>query len=591
MAARQSSDPSAAAGGVLLTLAASQFLMALDSSVMNVSMTQVAHDVGTSITGIQTAITLYALVMAAFMVIGGKLGGIIGRRRAFEIGCVVYGVGSLVTGLSTSLPVLILGWSVLEGLGAVLILPAVVALIAVNFAPAQRPSAYGLMAAVGAVAIAVGPLLGGAATTYLSWRWVFFGEVLIVAVILVLSRKIKDTAARSTAPLDVLGAALCATGLGVTVFGVLRSSDWGWLSARPGGPSLLGTSLTFWFIVGGLVTLWCFLLWEKHLAAVGREPLIRISMLQNTVLRSGLTLFGFQFLVQAGVFFVVPLFLSVVLELPALETGLRVLPLSLSLLAAALGIPRLWPHVSPRRAVRVGIALMLVGILLLRSGIDLDAVPAVVAVPMVFMGLGIGALASQLGAVMVSSVDEELSGDVGGLQNTATNLGSSVGTALAGSILIAALSSSFLAGITQNPDVPESVKQAAHVELSTGASFVSDAQLSTALADAGVSPTLQATIVEQNRASRIDGLHVALGVLSLVAVLALFFTGGIPTRQPQDQQPAKGPSDGSGPGGSPPDEPSDESRTEGAGTDEEPAGSEPAGSQSPTARAASNPSP
>ncbi|MCG2801445.1 MAG: MFS transporter, partial [Cellulomonas sp.] len=159
MATAQTSVPAAAAGGVLLTLAASQFLMTLDSSVMNVSMAEVAADVGTSITGIQTAITMYALVMASFMIVGGKIGGIVGRRRAFAAGCVVYGVGAMVTGLSTSLPMLILGWSVLEGLGAVLILPAVVALIAVNFTPAKRPSAYGLMAAVGAVAVAVGPLL------------------------------------------------------------------------------------------------------------------------------------------------------------------------------------------------------------------------------------------------------------------------------------------------------------------------------------------------------------------------------------------------------------------------------------------------
>jgi MFS family permease len=522
----------AGAGLILPMLAASQFLMALDSSVMNVSMATIAADVGTSITGIQTAITLYTLVMASLMVTGGKVGGIIGRRRAFVLGCVIYGVGSLITGMATSLPVLLLGWSLLEGLGAVLIMPAVVALIAVNFTADRRPRAYGLVATAGAIAIAVGPLLGGAATTYLSWRWVFLSEVLIVLVILALSRRIHDLPPLGSARLDVVGAVLSATGLGIAVFGVLRSSEWGWFGGRPGAPTFLGTSRTFWFITGGLLILWCFLLWENRMIATGREPLIRPSMLDNTVLRAGLTLFGFQFLVQAGVFFVVPLFLSVVLELPALDTGLRLLPLSLSLLLGALGVPRLWPDVSPRRAVRVGILLMLAGVLVLRSGIDLDASAAVVALPMVCMGLGVGTLASQLGALTVSSVSDELSGDIGGLQNTATNLGASLGTALAGSILIAALTSSFLTGIQQNPDVPESVKSQAHVRLASGAPFLSETQLTGALVKAGVNSPLAQAIVDQNRASRVDGLRAALGVLALLAALSLFFTGGAPQRQP-----------------------------------------------------------
>ena len=169
-----------AAGAVLVTLAAAQFLMALDGSVMNVSIATVAKDVGTTVTGIQTAITLYMLVMAMFMITGGKVGAIIGRRRAFAIGCVIYGAGSLTTALAPTLGVLILGWSLLEGIGAALILPAVVALVASNFAPAQRPRAYGLVAAAGAIAIAVGPILGGLVTTYASWRWVFAAEVLVV---------------------------------------------------------------------------------------------------------------------------------------------------------------------------------------------------------------------------------------------------------------------------------------------------------------------------------------------------------------------------------------------------------------------------
>jgi MFS family permease len=173
-----------AAGVVLLTLASAQFLMTLDSSVMNVSIATVAKDVGTTVTGIQTAITFYTLVMASLMITGGKVGQILGRKRAFAIGCVIYGCGSLTTALAPNLAVLIVGWSVLEGIGAALIMPAIVALVASNFARDQRPRAYGLVASAGAIAVAAGPLIGGLFTTYASWRCVFAGEVLVVLIIL-----------------------------------------------------------------------------------------------------------------------------------------------------------------------------------------------------------------------------------------------------------------------------------------------------------------------------------------------------------------------------------------------------------------------
>ncbi len=191
----KTSTPDIAAGSrlVLLVLAAGQFLMTLDSSVMNVSIATVASDLGTTVTGIQTAITLYTLVMASLMITGGKIGAIIGRRRAFAIGLIIYSIGSFITAIAPTLPVLILGWSILEGIGAALIMPAIVALVAVNFAPARRSSAYGMIAAAGAIAVAAGPLIGGAFTTFASWRWVFIGEVVICMVILALLRKINDT--------------------------------------------------------------------------------------------------------------------------------------------------------------------------------------------------------------------------------------------------------------------------------------------------------------------------------------------------------------------------------------------------------------
>src|ERR1700751_4294694 len=207
---------------VFVNLGAAQFLMTLDTAVMNVSIATVAKDVGTTVTGIQTAITLYTLVMAALMITGGKIGQIVGRKRAFSIGCVIYGCGSLMTSISQSLAVLLIGWSCLEGIGAALILPAIVALVASNFGREERPRAYGLVASASAIAIAVGPIVGGLFTTYLSWRYVFAGEVLLVIVILFLARGVAAGPRESGVALDLVGTILSALGLGLIVFGVLR---------------------------------------------------------------------------------------------------------------------------------------------------------------------------------------------------------------------------------------------------------------------------------------------------------------------------------------------------------------------------------
>jgi EmrB/QacA subfamily drug resistance transporter len=532
--------PSTRASGatlVLLTLATGQFLMTLDSSVMNVSIATVAKDVGTTVTGIQGAITAYTLVMAALMITGAKIGALIGRKRAFAIGCVIYGCGSLTTALAPSLPVLLIGWSFLEGVGAALILPAIVALVAGNFPTERRPAAYGLVAAAGAVAVAIGPLIGGFCTTYFSWRWVFAGEVVIVLAILVLTRKIADAPAEQRTRLDVVGAVLSALGLGLLVFGVLRSSVWGWIQPKSGGPSWAGLSPTVWLILGGLFVIWLFSRWQARRYDRGEEPLVRPGLLRNRQLSGGLLMFFFQYLVQAGLFFVVPLFLSVCLGLSALATGARLLPLSITLLAAAIGIPRLLPNVSPRLVVRTGILLLLAGTVVLLAGLDPDAGAEIVFVPMLLIGLGIGALASQLGAVTVSAVPDDQSPEVGGVQNTMTNLGASLGTALAGSILIAAVASSFLTNIQQSSAIPSRVKSEAQVKLAGGVPFVSDADLEAALDEAGVNRRTSEAALDSYRDARIDGLRTSLAILAVAAILALFYAQRIPTTQPGAREP------------------------------------------------------
>jgi MFS family permease len=517
---------------VLLTLASAQFLMTLDSSVMNVSIATVAKDVGTTVTGIQTAITFYTLVMASLMITGGKFGQILGRKRAFAIGCAIYGCGSLITALAPNLAVLMLGWSVLEGAGAALIMPAIVALVASNFTQPQRPRAYGLVASAGAIAVAAGPLIGGLFTTYLSWRWVFADEVLVVLIILGLARRIADTPPEEGARLDLVGTGLSALGLGLIVYGILRSGTWGFVQPKAEAPKWLGLSPVIWLILSGGVALRVFLWWESRRLARGNAALLDPAMLRNRTLRGGLTSFFFQYFLQAGLFFAVPLFLSVALGLSAVATGVRLLPLSISLLLAAAGIPRAFPNASPRRVVRIGFLALFAGIVIMVAALDAGAGPEIVTWPMLLAGLGVGALASQLGSVTVSSVADEQSGEVGGVQNTVTNLGASIGTALAGAVLISALTTTFLGAVQHNPGIPKALASKAQVKLAGGIPFLSDKDLKSALDKADVPPKTATAILDENAKARINGLRASLSLLAVVALIAPFFTRRIPTQQP-----------------------------------------------------------
>ena len=453
----------------------------------------------------------------------------------------IYASGSLTTSLSPSLPVLMIGWSFLEGLGAVLIMPAIVALVASNFDKPDRPRAYGLIAASAAIAAALGPLIGGIFTTYASWRWVFAGEVLIVLVILLLTRRMSDTPAEAGARLDLVGTALSALGLGAIVLGILKAGTWGFVLPKPEAPEWFGLSPVIWLIFAGGVVMVVFLWWERRRLRRGAGALFEPAMLRNLQLRNGVMSFLFMFLIQAGVFFTIPLFLSVALGISAVETGVRLLPLSLSLLLFAAGIPKVLPDANPRRVVRLGFSMLFAGLVLLVGLLDIGAGPEIVTWPLLLVGAGLGALASQLGAVTVSSVPDEKSGEVGGLQNTGTQLGASIGTALAGAVLISALSASFFTGIQNNPNVPKSVVSKAQTELASGVPFVSDADLKTALQDANVPPATVDEIVKVNEQSRIDGLRSAAAVLALLALIALPFSRGIPTVQPGAQTKLRSP--------------------------------------------------
>jgi MFS family permease len=515
--------------GVIAMLAAAQFIMVLDTTVMNVSITQVAADLNTTVVGLQTAITMYTLVMAAFMLLGGKLGDRWGAKRAFIIGLLVYGLGSLTTALSQTLGMLLVGWSFIEGFGAILVIPAIAALTAGTYTGRQRAMAYGILGGVSGASAALGPLIGGWVTTYYSWRLVFAGETVVVLALMLFLRLIPAMAGRK-GKLDLTGAVLSAAGLGAVVFGILRSSQWGWIAPSASAPfTPLGLSPVIWLISGGLVLLGFFARYEQGMLDAGKEPLLDIRLLKIPPMRAGLVTYLCQQFIIMGTFFVLPLYLQTVLGFDALETGIILLPLSLSLLVFALGGARLAGRYSPQRIAAAGLLGMLSGLILLVAFTGPDLRSAGFMIALALVGAGNGLLVSQLGNVIMSSVPSERGSEAGGLQGTAMNLGASLGVALIGSILIASLVGGFQKAVLADPALAAVAPQLS-AQAEQSANFVTVEQVTAGAEAAGLSPEEVAAVTEQYADAQIMALKVAFAALAFFALLALWYVQSLPKR-------------------------------------------------------------
>jgi EmrB/QacA subfamily drug resistance transporter len=521
----------------LAIVAAAQFVMVLDSSVMNVSISQIVADLDTTIQGVQLAITAYTLVMAAFMLAGAKLGDILGRDRAFALGLTIYGLGSLTTALSPNLTVLLLGWSLVEGLGAALVVPAIVSLIAAIYTGKQRALAFGVVGGVAGAAIAAGPLIGGWVTTEFSWRYVFAGEVVIVIAILLLRGCLGQV--RSTGPrpqLDVVGVALSSLGLGAVVFGILKSSQWGWVEPRAaltiGGEEItpFGFSVVPFLILAGFGCLAGFASWEERRERKGQDTLLDRSLLRIEHLRGGLTTLLMQQLILLGIFFVLPVYLQVVLGLDAFETGKRLFPMSVTMFVAALAGPRLAAGLAPRRVAQVGLLALTIATVILLATIDVELDEAQFAVALAIFGVGAGLLLSQLGNVIMSSVDPAKTNEAGGLQGTAQNLGASLGTALIGSVLIAALSNGFVDRVEQNPAVPPPAQVRLAEIAQAGIPVAPVDEVEQTLSENGLSASQAQAVAADYGDAQLQGLKRAIGAVGVFALLSLWFTRRLPGR-------------------------------------------------------------
>lgn len=519
---------------VLLILCAAQFIMVLDTTVMNVSVSTVVADLDTTITSVQLAITLYTLVMGSFMLLGGRLGDIFGRRRIFAVGLLVYGAGSLITALSPNIGVLLFGWSFIEGAGAVLVMPAIISLTASNYDGADRATAYSALGGITAAGAAAGPLIGGWVTETFTWRVVFASETLVCLVVIACVRVIADSRTSTSRRIDWGGTALSALGLGLIVLGFLQSGTWGFITSA-GALTIAGHEITPFglsvvpfMIAAGIFVLIGFFSWERRVIARGQPPLIHPKLLRKLQLRNGLVMLVAQQTIIGGMFFVIPIYLQYVLLLNAFETGVKLAPMSVAMLLTAFLSPKLAASQSPRRIVVSGLVLVIVGSSLLVVTIEPSLDGALFSVGMAVFGAGFGLIASQLGNVIMSSVGDRDRGEAGGLQGTAQNIGTSVGVALIGALLIASLSNGFNSVVQSDANLSAQTKSAVATASADGVEIVSKDALDDVAAAAGIPSSEVGAIVDHYLDAQISAIKKAILLAVFLAALALVIARRLP---------------------------------------------------------------
>jgi EmrB/QacA subfamily drug resistance transporter len=501
------SAPAQAAGSqrLAILLAMAMFVLVVDTSLMNVSISAVVRDLDTTVSGVQSAIALEALVSAAFILIGSKVGDLIGRKRAYVLGLLGYAVGALAMTLAQGLTAIIIFWAVVGGIGASLLLPSMQSLIHGNFDGAAQRKAYALVGAAAAIAAAVGPLLGGFITTYLSWRVGFLLEVLIIAIVLLNIRLVRDAPYTGPREVDLVGAVLSVLGMGGIVLSILVWQE--------GGESVIA------LLAIGAIAMAALVFWLSRRKRQGKPTLLDPDLFKSKHFRLGITQQTLQQIALGGTMIALPIYLQMVLEYNALLSGLSIAPLSLSMFGVALLAGRRAGTRRPSSIIRLGFALLTVGMLLL-----LPIVPRAdsgwwLLVPLLIAGSGLGLLVSQLNNYTLAPISEERVSEAAGVNSAGGSFGLSFGLAFAGAIMLATLSITFT-DMAENSTVlsPAQQQQVAQA-LENDAELLSNTQLEQQLK--GQPEQIQDEIIRINTDARPLALQVALLVPILASLVGL----------------------------------------------------------------------
>lgn len=451
----------------LLVMSLALVIVLLDTTILNVTMRTIIRDLNTTLQNFQWVITSYSLVLASFTITGGRLGDIFGRRRMFVLGAILFAIGSIIASMSRGIESMILGESIIEGIGAALMLPATATLLRTSYEGHDRRLAFGVWGGIAAAAAALGPLIGGWLTTHYSWRWAFRINVVVVGFLLLGSTLIKETRAREKGiALDYIGVLLSATGLFCLVFGFIEASTHGWwfekqpftLWRRPLAPD--GYSITPVFVAAGLAILSLFALWEHRVQKAGRAPLVSLALFRNSRFVTGTVISAIVALGQAGLTFSIPVYLQAVLNLDPIDTGLALIPLTLTILVAAPFSALISRFAVPKRVIQAGILADAAGFLVLRHALEVGATPMDLAPGMSLFGFGLGLMIPQTSNLALSAVATEESGEASGVHTAIRLTGATLGAAILGAIMISSLSGNLARGIAVSTVVPEPWKPA-----------------------------------------------------------------------------------------------------------------------------------
>ena len=483
-----------------LLLSMAMFVLVVDTSLMNVSISAVVHDLHTTVSSVQSAIALEALVSAAFILIGSKIGDLIGRKRAYVLGLIAYAIGALSMVLAQSLTAIIVFWAIVGGLGASLLLPAMQSLIHGNFEGDDQKKAYALVGAAAAIAAAVGPLLGGFLTTYLSWRVGFLLEDLVIVVVLSGIKLIRDVPYTGDRGVDVVGAALSIVGMGGIVLGILVWQE--------GGESVAALLALGAVAMGGLVY------WLVRRKREDKPTLIDPGLFKSKLYRFGITGQTLQQIALGGTMIALPIYLQIVLEYNAMEAGLSLAPLSLTMFAVALAAGKRAGKRRPSSIIRLGFALLTLGLAILIPIVPRATSGWYLVVPLIIAGAGLGLLVSQLNNYTLSPISEERVSEAAGVNSAAGSFGLSFGLAFAGAILLATLSVTFTKMAEASTVLPPADQQKVAKALEHDAEIMSNTQLQQQLK--GEPEAIQSEIIRINTRAR----HIALQIALLIPILA-----------------------------------------------------------------------
>jgi MFS family permease len=514
-------------------MALGTFVVVLDNTIMNVSISSLVPDLHTTVSGVQAAISLNALMMAAFVLMGGKLADILGMKRTFLLGATLYVCGSLLASFSNNLAIFILGWCAIQGLGAAMMLPNVNTIIRANVTGRSRTQAYGLMAGVNALGTAVGPLVGGFLTTYFSWRWAFRLEVFILSFVLLMSGVIpKDKLSKRVPKLDKVGVVWQSAAMMFLVLGTLLISDYGLFIAKQ--PLTLfgieiapfGLSVVPILWAAGLLCLKMFISHETRVENARKNPLVDLHLFKNGLFTRGLNIRFIQVSLIAGTTFAVPLFLQVTYGLSAFQTGLILLGLTAGLLITALGGAKKGLQYLPKQKIEWGFLISILGLVVMVTYMLIGNTPIGLVPGLFIYGLGLGLIASQIVNLILSSIPKKNTAEASGVTSTLETLGSSVGTAIVGTILVVAITGGATRLVNQSTVLTSSDKTQISQSMSKSVEALSTSVVSEKVQENGPKEAEIVSIYEQ---ARQNAFIITVSFMAFTALIAYLLARGLPS--------------------------------------------------------------